>query len=617
MDDRASLHLPLLVNALGHLLGIVVFAAFLVLLHRGRRRSPSRDLRTTEAAALLALLWNAGSLAVLALSSLRAPGETATAALSFAALSLLPGVLLHLSLGQGRLLLRGLGYALSAAAVALHLTEAAGLSRGMHGAGLALITYGFGALAVIAAVSLGGARGRPRGAGMRALGAMGLFLFAMSFLHFGAGHGPEAWGHELIFHHAGIPLALLVLLQDHRFLLLDVFIRFLGGALLAGAAAAGVLALAESVGVVGFGAAGGFSQAMLIAALALAFLAFPYVVTRLRLWIEGAAFPRGDLTAAVAAVNRAIADAPTDAEAVESAAAIAGRYLGARRWGVQPKAASAVEPMRAQTLDDHPWAEACAPIRAAAGETRLLLLGPREGGRRYLGADLESLDRFAAEIGESLERRGRDELQRLVVESELQALRAQINPHFLFNALNALYGVIPRSAEQARRTVMQLADVFRYSLTGKEQFVKLGEELAVVEAYLDIERLRMGARLHVELEVSEEAKRALIPALTIQPLVENAVKHGVNARAGGGHVGVTGAVEEGRLKVTVADDGPGFGAPSDGGNGHGLENVRRRLRLCYGDAARLEVESSSQGAIVRLAAPASAAAIKPAARLSG
>jgi hypothetical protein len=613
MEDRASLHLPLLVNALGHLLGVLVFAAFLVLLHRGRRRSPSRDLRATEAAALLALLWNAGSLAVLALSSLRAPGETATAALSFAALSLLPGVLLHLSLGPGRLLLRGLGYALSAAAVALHLTEAAGLSRGLHGAALAFITYGFGALAVVAAISL--AQGRARGAGMRALGAMGLFLFAMSFLHFGAAHGPEAWGHELIFHHAGIPLALIVLLQDHRFLLLDVFIRFLGGALLAGAAAAGVLALAQGAGVVTFEAADGFSQAALIAALALAFLAFPYVVTRLRLWIESAAFPRGDLPTALAAADRAVADAPSDAEAVENAASLAGRFLGARRWGVESRAGSDPGPTRAQTLDDHPWAEACAPIRAAAGETRLLLLGPREGGRRYLGADLEDLDRFAAEISESLERRGRDELQRLVVESELQALRAQINPHFLFNALNALYGVIPRSAEKARRTVMQLADVFRYSLTGKGQFVKLGEELAVVEAYLDIERLRMGRRLHVEIEVSDEAKSALIPALTIQPLVENAVKHGANARAEGGRVRVTGAVEDGRLEVAVEDDGPGFGAPSDEGNGHGLENVRRRLRLCYGDAAGLDVASSPQGARVRLGAPASASAVKPAARL--
>ena len=132
MDDRASLHLPLLVNALGHLSGVVVFAAFLVLLHRGSRRAQPGALRATEAAALLALLWNAGSLAVLALGSLGAPGETVTAALSFSALSLLPGVLLHLSLGEGRRVLRGLGYALSFAAVCLHIGEAAGLRSGLH-----------------------------------------------------------------------------------------------------------------------------------------------------------------------------------------------------------------------------------------------------------------------------------------------------------------------------------------------------------------------------------------------------------------------------------------------------------------------------------------------------
>jgi sensor histidine kinase YesM len=164
---------------------------------------------------------------------------------------------------------------------------------------------------------------------------------------------------------------------------------------------------------------------------------------------------------------------------------------------------------------------------------------------------------------------------------------------------------------------MQLADVFRYSLTGKEQFVKLGEELAVIEAYLDIERLRMGTRLAASVAATDEAKGALIPALTIQPLVENAVKHGANARVEGGRVHVTAAVAEGRLQVTVEDDGPGFGAPSEGGNGHGLENVRRRLRLCYGEAAKLEVETSPQGATVRLAAPVSAAAVRPAGRLSG
>ena len=278
---------------------------------------------------------------------------------------------------------------------------------------------------------------------MRTLGAMGLFLFAMSFLHFGAGHGPEAWGHELVFHHAGIPLALLVLLQDHRFLLLDVFIRFLGGAVLAGAAAAAVLALAQAAGVISFREADGFWQAMVIAALAFAFLTFPYVVGRLRRWIETAAFPRGDLARAVADAERAIGEAETDSAALEQAGSAAAHMLGARRWAIEPDSALEATALRAQTIDTHAWAEACTPIRTATGETSMLMLGARQGGKRYLEADLEDLDRMAAAIGDRLERRGRDELQRLVAESELQALRAQINPHFLFNALNALYGVIP------------------------------------------------------------------------------------------------------------------------------------------------------------------------------
>ena len=162
---------------------------------------------------------------------------------------------------------------------------------------------------------------------------------------------------------------------------------------------------------------------------------------------------------------------------------------------------------------------------------------------------------------------------------------------------------------------MELADVFRYALTGKEQFVKLGEELAVVEAYLNIERLRMGKRLKVKIEASDEARGVLIPALTIQPLVENAVKHGVNARAEGGTVRVVARLAEKRLQVSVADDGPGFGAAPAEDSGHGLSNVRRRVRLCYGGHAQLDIESSSQGATVRLEVPLAAA--KPARRLAG
>jgi hypothetical protein len=116
------------------------------------------------------------------------------------------------------------------------------------------------------------------------------------------------------------------------------------------------------------------------------------------------------------------------------------------------------------------WAEAVVPIRLGPGDTRLLLLGRRQGGRRYLGEDLAALDKTAAEIEECVESLRSQEMNRLVSQAELRALQSQINPHFLFNALNTLYGTIPREAAAARRIVLNLADIFRYFLqTGRSR----------------------------------------------------------------------------------------------------------------------------------------------------
>ena len=124
------------------------------------------------------------------------------------------------------------------------------------------------------------------------------------------------------------------------------------------------------------------------------------------------------------------------------------------------------------------------------------------------------------------------QMQQLVSQAELRALQAQINPHFLFNSLNTLYGTITRSNVEARRLVLNLADVFRYFLQTDRPLISVEEELKIVRAYLEIEELRLGPKLRSELEIDAEALTATIPVLSIQPLVENAIKHGVAARAG-------------------------------------------------------------------------------------
>jgi hypothetical protein len=181
--------------------------------------------------------------------------------------------------------------------------------------------------------------------------------------------------------------------------------------------------------------------------------------------------------------------------------------------------------------------------------------------------------------------------------SELKALRAQINPHFLFNALNAIAGLIERDPERAEETVERLAEVFRYTLRRSEsEWVFLGDELEFIQAYLEIEQARFGDRLHVSLEAPECVRELRIPAMMIQTLVENAVKHGVASVRGPGIVTVNAVRQDQILQINVLDNGPGFqlddppAGQADGRQGgYGLKNVRQRLQGYFGDAGRLQV----------------------------
>ncbi len=248
------------------------------------------------------------------------------------------------------------------------------------------------------------------------------------------------------------------------------------------------------------------------------------------------------------------------------------------------------------------------PLRIGPRGSLSILLGRRTGGRRYLSEDLQVLARAAAVIGEQLEQFRELETRRLVAQAELRALQSQIHPHFLFNALNTLYGIIPREARGARETVLNLADIFRYFLETKRTLVPLEEEMHIVKAYLDVERLRLGDKLRLEIDVTPEAQAVPIPILSIQPLVENAVKHGIAPQAGGGLIQIRARIDpSGALLLSVRDSGPGFSKSSR--RGVGLENVERRLDLCYGGEARMTIDSGASGTEVSVRIPS--AAVRP------
>jgi LytS/YehU family sensor histidine kinase len=201
--------------------------------------------------------------------------------------------------------------------------------------------------------------------------------------------------------------------------------------------------------------------------------------------------------------------------------------------------------------------------------------------------------------------------------AQLQTLQAQLQPHFLFNALNTISSMMYEDVEAADRMIARLSELLRHALrTTRAQTISLVEELEILEPYLDLMRARFGDRLEVELRVEDDARAAAVPALLLQPLVENAAQHGAPEPPLPARIVVAARREGVALVVEVADNGPG--APEDRpllGRGIGLTNTAARLRALYGDEARLAWENVAGGGLcVRVVLPYRAVA--PAADLS-
>ena len=584
MPEAAGFHQPLLINTIGHGAGALLFAAFLLL--GLRRPQAGSDWPLAAAAAALAFLWDSGSLLTLALGRVESPLAPWMGAVSFAAFSLLPAVLLHLAFGPRARWARATAYALSAAAAALHLSELLTGGPEFHDPGLRLIAFGFGGLTIAALTAERTTVRAPSRS--RTLAAMSLFLLAASFAHFGNQAAESAWQIELLVHHAALPLALYVLLQDYRFLWVDAFAR-----LAASAAAAGAFIAVAAFVHVRFDLFRAANDPVGLGILLLAvcgwLILFASVRNSLEGWLMSAVFRRGSLPDAVEELRRLAAAAPSEQEFLEAALEHIAAFFSASpsAWG----GADA----------DPEWVEAAAPLRLSSGEGRRLLLGRREGARPYLSEDLRGLAVLAAAVAEQVERLRRAELERLSLQAELRALRAQIHPHFLFNSLNALYGLIPKSAPKARATLLHLAELLRSFLRVEQDQSPLGEEVRLLETYLAIEKVRLGERLRASFEIDPEAAGVEIPALSLQPLVENAVKYAVTPRPEGGIVRVTARLVDGRLETAVEDDGPGF--EPGWKEGAGLSNVRRRLKLRFGAEADLRIESTADGARVGFSIP--------------
>jgi LytS/YehU family sensor histidine kinase len=206
------------------------------------------------------------------------------------------------------------------------------------------------------------------------------------------------------------------------------------------------------------------------------------------------------------------------------------------------------------------------------------------------------------------ESRDREQLEVQLAQAQVQSLKLQLHPHFLFNTLNTITALIGQDPQGAERMVSGLSDLLRLSLrNASDQEVPLDRELEILEHYLNIQQIRFADRLSVRYDIDPQVRQAMVPNLLLQPLVENAIRHGIAPRAAPGTIVVAAHRVDDQLRILVEDDGVGPGG-STSGEGIGLRNTRARLERLYGPQHRLELTGGRDGGFaVRIEMPFRAA----------
>jgi two-component system LytT family sensor kinase len=593
---------------------------------------------------ILGLLWNLCSLPAYVLPKFGVEGPFPfLSAIAFGALGLLPAVVVHSVLrgrsdGIGRLLSPIVGivaYSISVVAAVWHLVAAGRGAVVPSADAMRLLTYTFVALVVPLGLAT---RGQP--GSRRALWVTALAVFAVSALHLSQLHrGDASWPVELVGHHASLPLALAILYQDYPFALADLFLkRALALVAVVTIAFVAVANFGDNSAAFASFIEGNPRQFALLIALwvATAFL-YPWIRTSAAWFVDSVLLRRPNYRALRMKASATVQVLDDVTAVLDAICNLIGPSLSAPNVGwSEVDGPRFHEPASVLVTSGR---DATTRVMVPTGESPrfAITIAPMTGGRRLLSDDVATLEAIVTDAARRIdairvtqERHAREirerEIGRLATEAELRALRAQINPHFLFNALTTIGYLIQTAPPRAVQTLLRLTSLLRGVLRSEGEFTTLGREVDVIEAYLDIERARFEQRLRVSIDVPIALRNVTIPALVLQPIVENAVKHGIAAREAGGDVTIVARLEPGvdavqHLAIRVADTGVGV-APDvlddRRASGVGLRNVQRRLRGRYGDAASLSIASApGAGTIVELRIPvASTARTEPGDRIA-
>jgi sensor histidine kinase YesM len=246
------------------------------------------------------------------------------------------------------------------------------------------------------------------------------------------------------------------------------------------------------------------------------------------------------------------------------------------------------------------WPDSAAYVRSVSGAISAGLIGVFPLGVLVywliLGIAV-ALDLYRR-YGQEQEKASR--LQTQLLEAQLNALKMQLQPHFLFNTLHSLSDLVLEDPREATRMIARLGDFLRLTLDSSgSQMVSLKTELEFLRCYLEIERVRFQDRLTVHFEVDQEVEPMLVPNLILQPLVENAIRHGISGRLGRGRLDIEARQIDHHVQIQIKDDGPGLGAADAvDREGVGLSNIRERIECLYGDQSALSLQNDPRGGFV-------------------
>jgi two-component system LytT family sensor kinase len=599
-----------LLHLVGFLTGAVLYGMLLIMVVR----PPARPDAFAFFTGLLGLVWNVGELAAYAvpLAGLGVLSSWIHAS-SFTALGLLASVLVH-SVARAPIRLASepgiigsavaiVVYACAAFAGVMHFIAAATRQPLPSSPGLTGLTVGL--LVVIPPLITAARRQLNRA---RALWMAALAVVAVSALHLGRFHEPQqSWPVELVGHHASIVLAFAILYQDYRFALADLFLKQALTLIVLVVLVFGAFSIAEPLLIYGVdGRLQPSAIALLLALWAGTALIFPVCRRLVARFVDRTVLKRADYGSLLSRLSDEVQQCESEEAVLDHGCDVVAQSLTATsvRWE-----ARTLGPQAERTARD-------VAIWTAESPHYVLIIGQLAGGRRLLSDDVAMLERVAFVLarridalrltGERYERMLQErEMRALATEAELRALRAQVNPHFLFNALTTIGYLIQQTPARALKTLLDLTTLLRSVLRSEGEFTTLGRERELLDCYLRIERERFEERLEFALDIPKELHDLAVPSLIVQPLVENAVKHGIAGVREGGTVTVRATLDE-DLRIVVRNTGAPLGSRRASGAGVGLDNVTRRLRHYYGRDARLTVASDGNGATVaELRLPAS------------